>query len=33
MTRTHTLAWFARHEMKLAWRDWAAMMAGGRTVR
>ncbi|MBL8883955.1 MAG: permease [Hyphomicrobium sp.] len=33
MTRTHTLAWFARHEMTLAWRDWAAMMAGGRTAR
>ncbi|MCB1483740.1 MAG: permease [Hyphomicrobiaceae bacterium] len=29
----HTLAWFARHEINLAWRDWAAMMAGGRTAR
>jgi ABC-2 type transport system permease protein len=26
-----TLAWFARHEFRLAWRDWLAMMtAGGR---
>ena len=33
MTRTQTLTWFARHEMTLAWRDWAAMMAGGRTTR
>ena len=28
-----TLTWFARHELTLAWRDWAAMMAGGRTTR
>lgn len=33
MTRTQTLTWFARHELTLAWRDWAAMMAGGRTTR
>lgn len=33
MTRAHTLTWFARHELTLAWRDWAAMMAGGRTTR
>jgi ABC-2 type transport system permease protein len=27
-----TMAWFARHELRLAWRDWLAMMtAGGRT--
>jgi ABC-2 type transport system permease protein len=27
-----TIAWFARHELRLAWRDWLAMMtAGGRT--
>jgi len=26
-----TLVWFARHESRLAWRDWLAMMtAGGR---
>ncbi len=33
MTRAQTLTWFARHELILAWRDWAAMMAGGRTTR
>lgn len=33
MTRAQTLSWFARHELTLAWRDWAAMMAGGRTTR
>lgn len=27
------LTWFARHELTLAWRDWAQMMAGGRTTR
>jgi ABC-2 type transport system permease protein len=31
MTRTGTFAWFARHECRLAWRDWLGMMtAGGR---
>jgi ABC-2 type transport system permease protein len=26
------MAWFARHELRLAWRDWLGMMtAGGRT--
>jgi ABC-2 type transport system permease protein len=26
------MAWFARHELRLAWRDWVGMMtAGGRT--
>jgi ABC-2 type transport system permease protein len=33
MNATATLTWFARHELTLAWRDWAAMMAGGRTTR
>ena len=33
MNGTATLTWFARHELTLAWRDWAAMMAGGRTKR
>lgn len=33
MRQTQTLTWFARHELTLAWRDWAAMMAGGRTTR
>ena len=25
--------WFAGHEMRLAWRDWLAMMTGGRRER
>ncbi|QEE21135.1 permease [Youhaiella tibetensis] len=29
----NTLAWFARHELRLAWREWLAMMTGGRPVR
>ena len=33
MIATQTLTWFARHELLLAWRDWASMMAGGRTTR
>lgn len=33
MTASATLSWFAAHEVRLAWRDWAAMMAGGRTTR
>jgi ABC-2 type transport system permease protein len=33
MNGTANLTWFARHELTLAWRDWAAMMAGGRTTR
>lgn len=33
MRQTQTLSWFARHELTLVWRDWAAMMAGGKTTR
>ena len=33
MIEVASLTWFARHELTLAWRDWAAMMAGGRTTR
>ncbi len=33
MTSAQTLSWFAGHELRLAWRDWATMMAGGRTSR
>ena len=33
MNSTANLTWFARHELTLAWRDWAQMMAGGRTTR
>ena len=28
-----SLVWFARHELKLAWRDWLAMMTGGQLAR
>lgn len=28
-----TLSWFARHELNLAWREWVAMMTGGRRAR
>lgn len=30
---TASLVWFARHELRLAWREWLAMMTGGRTSR
>ena len=33
MTSTANLAWVARHEMRLAWRDFAAMLTGGRRGR
>jgi ABC-2 type transport system permease protein len=28
-----TTLWFARHEWRLAWRDWVAMMSGGQRKR
>ena len=28
-----SIAWFARHELILGWRDWVAMMTGGRRTR
>jgi ABC-2 type transport system permease protein len=28
-----SLAWFAAHEFRLAWRDWLAMTTGGKRVR
>ncbi|MCS6758668.1 MAG: hypothetical protein MO852_06240, partial [Candidatus Devosia euplotis] len=28
-----SLAWFSRHELTLAWREWLAMMTGGRRAR
>lgn len=28
-----SLLWFAHHEFRLAWRDWLAMMSGGRRTR
>lgn len=27
------LGWFARHELKLAYRDWSSMVSAGQTVR
>lgn len=33
MTRSATLAWFARHELRLAWREWLAMITAGRRRR
>jgi ABC-2 type transport system permease protein len=30
---TTALSWFARHEIRLAWREWLAMMTGGRRGR
>jgi ABC-2 type transport system permease protein len=28
-----SLAWFARHELRLAWRDWLSMMTAGKRER
>ncbi|WP_029587568.1 hypothetical protein [Bradyrhizobium sp. URHD0069] len=33
MTSATALTWFARHELRLAWREWLAMMTGGRRGR
>ena len=33
MNATTALGWFARHEIRLAWREWLAMMTGGRGKR
>ena len=33
MTSAAALAWFARHEIRLAWREWLAMMTAGRRFR
>ena len=30
---TAALSWFARHEIRLAWREWLAIMTGGRRGR
>ena len=30
MSEAGTLAWFAHHESRLAWRDWISMMTAGR---
>jgi ABC-2 type transport system permease protein len=33
MNSAAALSWFARHELRLAWREWLAMMTGGRRGR
>ena len=33
MSSTAELTWFARHELRLAWREWLAMMTAGRRGR
>jgi ABC-2 type transport system permease protein len=33
MSSAADLTWFARHEIRLAWREWLAMMTGGRRRR
>ena len=33
MSTATALSWFARHELRLAWREWFAMIAGGRRRR
>jgi ABC-2 type transport system permease protein len=33
IARPGTTLWFAEHEWRLAWRDWVAMMSGGRRKR
>ena len=33
MSSATDLVWFARHEIRLAWREWISMMTGGRRGR
>jgi ABC-2 type transport system permease protein len=33
MSSATALAWFARHELRLAWREWLAIMTAGRRGR
>ena len=33
MTRSGSLTWFARHELRLAWRDWVYMLTAGERRR
>src|SRR5882724_6615741 len=33
MSSATALSWFARHEIRLAWREWLAMMTGRRRKR
>ena len=33
MNHAGSLAWFARHELNLAWREWAALVSSGRKLK
>src|SRR6185369_17667760 len=33
MSSATALTWFVRHEIRLAWREWLAMLTGGRAKR
>ena len=33
MSAASSLGWFVRHEVRLAWREWLAMLTGGRRGR
>jgi ABC-2 type transport system permease protein len=33
MSTANSLSWFVRHEVRLAWREWLAMLTGGRRGR
>jgi len=33
MSSASSLSWFVRHEVRLAWREWIAMLTGGRRRR
>ena len=33
MSSATSLSWFVRHEVRLAWREWTAMLTGGRRGR
>ncbi|MGA7804120.1 MAG: permease, partial [Bradyrhizobium sp.] len=33
MSSAVAISWFARHELRLAWREWLAMITGGRRGR
>ena len=33
MSSVSSLSWFVRHEVRLAWREWIAMLTGGRRGR
>ncbi len=33
MSPPATLTWFARHELRVAWRDWVSMMTAGKRTR